>query len=63
MAPELYDDSIDDLSKVDTYAAAVVIINMLTGCKFIELDKQEISDLFSDIELCDLLRRMLHPDV
>lgn len=63
MAPELYDDSIDDLSKVDTFAAAVVLINLLTGCKFVELDKQHISDLFSDKELCNLLQEMLQPDV
>lgn len=31
MAPELFDEIVDDLSKVDTWAAAVVLINMVTG--------------------------------
>ena len=31
MAPELFDDCYEDLSKVDTWAAAIVLISMLTG--------------------------------
>jgi serine/threonine protein kinase len=35
MAPELSDSECTDLSKVDTYACAVVLINMLTGCEYV----------------------------
>ena len=46
MAPELHHEKIDDLSKVDTWAAAVVLINMLTGGKFV--DKENLNSSFCD---------------
>jgi serine/threonine protein kinase len=59
MAPELYDPSSNDFSKVDTWAAAVVLINMLTGGKYISLDLSKQTEIFSnnlkDELLCDLL--------
>jgi serine/threonine protein kinase len=32
MAPELFDESESNMTGVDTYAAAVVLMCMLTGC-------------------------------
>ena len=61
MAPELSDMSQDDYSRVDTYACAVVLINMLTGGGYIE-NVSELS-LHFDSELCSLLEKMLSPDV
>lgn len=34
MAPELFQDHIQDLSKTDTWALGVVLLNMVNGCQF-----------------------------
>ena len=60
MAPELLDDNINDFTKVDTYAAGVVLINMLTGGLYCA--KENLAQLF-DCELCSLLEGMLEPDL
>ena len=52
MAPELFDTSHDDISKIDVWALAIVLINMITGLKFPLPLIHEISD---DLELTSLL--------
>lgn len=59
MAPELLDDSINDFSKVDSFAAGVVLINMLTGGDYCK--KEDLPQLFSG-ELLSLLDSMLQPN-
>lgn len=45
MAPELDNDFEDNLSKVDTWAAAICLVNMLTGGKFSSLENFESNSL------------------
>lgn len=64
MAPELFDEGEDDLSKVDTWSAAIVLVNMLTGGKSLGSDTSEsaVNDYFADESLCSLLKSMLKRD-
>lgn len=64
MAPELLLDSEqDDLSKVDTYAAGVVLVNMLTGGKYVKTEADYEYLFPSQPDLVDLLCKMLQADV
>lgn len=60
MAPELHDLTFTDFSKVDTYALGMVLVNMLTGLKFV--DYAQLPAEFSDPHLVALLQQMLDPD-
>jgi len=60
MAPELNDLAITDFSKVDTFALGVILVNMLTGLKYVQ--QSSLADEFSDPALVSLLKEMLEPD-
>ena len=34
MAPELFAERVTDISKVDIFSLGVVLVNLLTGCKY-----------------------------
>ena len=61
MAPELFDLSCDDFSKVDTFSCGIILINMLTGLKYLSLTEIEW-EFSTDPSLVSLLKQMLEPD-
>jgi serine/threonine protein kinase len=60
MAPELHDLAFTDFSKCDTFSLGVILVNMLTGLKYVP--RSSLADEFSDPALVTLLEAMLEPD-
>ena len=72
MAPELFVTPITNLEKCDTWSLAVILINMLNGCKYLFGSGRDYADtsqgpdctvFFDSQSLTTLLNGMLTPNI